>query len=183
MKNLKRKISAIVLSIAFVSMQSAFAVIETGLGGGSNINNVTGGYAGIDGAGTGNVDLNFNGNAHVNWDTLNVNKGESLNFNAVNGANNLTILNTVNHGMSTISGQISANSGIGQLIISNPNGVLFDGCQFTTAGDLMVTTQDMSGMNVNDLSNAKFTNAFGNPSNSSIQKPQSKEIHGLFTNL
>ena len=165
MKNLKRKVSAIVLSIAFVSMQSAFAVIETGLGGGSNINNVTGGYAGIDGAGTGNVDLNFNGNAHVNWDTLNVNKGESLNFNAVNGANNLTILNTVNHGMSTISGQISANSGIGQLIISNPNGVLFDGCQFTTAGDLMVTTQDMSGMNVNDLSNAKFTQIYDNNGN------------------
>ena len=67
--------------------------------------------------------------------------------------------------MSTISGQISANSGIGQLIIANPNGVLFDGCQFTTAGDLMVTTQDMSQMNVNDLSNAKFTQIYDSNGN------------------
>ena len=163
MKKLKRKVTAIVLSTLFAAMQVSYASIDTGLGagnGGADINNITGGYQGINGVGTGNVDLNFDGNAHVNWDHLNINKGESLNFNAVNGANNLTILNTVNHGMSTISGQISANSGIGQLIIANPNGVLFDGCQFTTAGDLMVTTQDMSQMNVNDLSNAKFTQIY-----------------------
>lgn len=168
MKNIKRKVTAIVLSTLFAAMQVSYASIDTGLGvgnGGADINNVTGGYQGIDGVGTGNVDLNFNGNAHVNWDHLNINKGESLNFNAVDGANNLTILNTVNHGMSTISGQISANSGIGQLIIANPNGVLFDGCQFTTAGDLMVTTQDMSQMNVNDLSNAKFTQIYDNNGN------------------
>ena len=168
MKNLKRKVTAIVLSTLFAAMQVSYASIDTGLGagnGGADINNITGGYQGIDGVGTGNVDLNFDGNAHVNWDHLNINKGESLNFNAVNGANNLTILNTVNHGMSTISGQISANSGIGQLIIANPNGVLFDGCQFTTAGDLMVTTQDMSQMNVNDLSNAKFTQIYDSNGN------------------
>ena len=168
MKNLKRKVTAIVLSTLFAAMQVSYASIDTGLGagnGGADINNITGGYQGINGVGTGNVDLNFDGNAHVNWDHLNINKGESLNFNAVNGANNLTILNTVNHGMSTISGQISANSGIGQLIIANPNGVLFDGCQFTTAGDLMVTTQDMSQMNVNDLSNAKFTQIYDSNGN------------------
>ena len=168
MKNLKRKVTAIVLSTLFAAMQVSYASIDTGLGagnGGADINNITGGYQGINGVGTGNVDLNFDGNAHVNWDHLNINKGESLNFNAVNGANNLTILNTVNHGMSTISGQISANSGIGQLIIANPNGVLFDGCQFTTAGDLMVTTQDMSQMNVNDLSNTKFTQIYDSNGN------------------
>ena len=168
MKNLKRTVTAIVLSTLFAAMQVSYASIDTGLGagnGGADINNITGGYQGINGVGTGNVDLNFDGNAHVNWDHLNINKGESLNFNAVNGANNLTILNTVNHGMSTISGQISANSGIGQLIIANPNGVLFDGCQFTTAGDLMVTTQDMSQMNVNDLSNAKFTQIYDSNGN------------------
>ena len=61
------------------------------------INKIEGGYAGQV-AGNGSLDLNFNGNAHVNWDHLNVNKGESLNFNAVGGANGLTILNTVNKG-------------------------------------------------------------------------------------
>ncbi len=162
MKNFKRKLSALVLSTLFASMQVSYAVIDTGLGagnGGATINNITGGYTGISGAGTGNVDLNFNGNAHVNWNTLNVNKGESLNFNATDGASGLTILNTVNQGMSNIYGQINANQGIGQLIISNPNGVLFDGAQFTTAGDAMITTKDLSGLSVSDLSNFDINNA------------------------
>ena len=162
MKDIKRKISALVLGTLFASMQVSYAVIDTGLGagnGGAVINNTTGGFAGINGAGTGNVDLNFNGNAHVNWNTLNVNKGESLNFNATNGASGLTILNTVNQGMSNIYGQINANQGISQLIISNPNGVLFDGAQFTTAGDAMITTKDLSGLSVNDLNNFDINNA------------------------
>ena len=168
MKDIKRKISALVLSTLFASMQVSYAVIDTGLGagnGGATINNITGGYAGISGAGTGNVDLNFNGNAHVNWNTLNVNKGESLNFNATNGATGLTVLNTVNQGMSNIYGQINANQGISQLIISNPNGVLFDGAQFTTAGDAMITTKDLSGVRAEDLNkfdikDAKYSKIF-----------------------
>ena len=168
MKNFKRKLSALVLSTLFASMQVSYAVIDTGLGvgnGGGVINNVTGGFVGVDGAGTGNVDLNFNGNAHVNWDSLNVNKNESLNFNATDGASGLTILNTVNHGMSNIYGQVSANQGISQLIISNPNGVLFDGAQFTTAGDAMITTKDLSGVKAEDLNkfdikDAKYSKIF-----------------------
>ncbi len=157
MKSLKKKISALVLTTVFASMQlGSFAAIDTGLGagnGGAVINGVNGGFAGVNGAGTGNVDLNFNGSAHVNWDSLNVNKGESLNFNAVGGANGLTILNTVNKGMSNIYGQINANQGISQLIISNPNGVLFDGAQFTTAGDTLITTQPMTATFVDGVMN------------------------------
>ena len=157
MKNLKKKISALVLTTVFASMQlGSFAAIDTGLGagnGGAVINGVDGGFVGVNGAGTGNVDLNFNGSAHVKWDTLNVNKGESLNFNAVGGANGLTVLNTVNKGMSNIYGQINANQGISQLIISNPNGVLFDGAQFTTTGDTMITTQPMTATFVDGVMN------------------------------
>ena len=91
MKNFKRKVSALVLSTLFASMQVSYAA---GLSDAA-INKIEGGYAGQV-AGNGSLDLNFNGNAHVNWDHLNVNKGESLNFNAVGGANGLTILNTVN---------------------------------------------------------------------------------------
>ena len=147
MKSIKRKLSALVLTTVFATMQISFASIDTGLGaglGGAEINNITGGYAGIDGIGTGNVDLNFDGNAHVNWDTLNVGSGESLNFNAVDGANGLTILNTVNSGMTNVYGSISANDGISRLIISNPNGVLFNGATFDAAGDVMLTTQPMT---------------------------------------
>ena len=157
MKNLKK--SAVVLCAVFASMQIAMAAeftnIDTGLGqglGGAHIDKITGGYEGIDGANTGNVDLNFSGNAHVNWGNLNLNSDETLNFNAVKGANDLTILNTVNGNMSRIYGTINASDGISNLIISNPNGVLFDGAHFTTAGDAMITTKDLSGVRVEDLS-------------------------------
>ena len=147
MKSLKKKISALVLTTVFASMQLSYAAIDTGLGagnGGAVINNAQGGFAGVTGANTGNVNVNFTGNTHVNWDSLNVNKGESLNFNAINGANGITVLNTVNNGMSTIAGQISANSGIAKLIISNPNGMLFNGATFDATGDVMLTTQALN---------------------------------------
>ena len=161
MKSLKRKFSALALTALFASMQVSYAAIDTGLGvgnGGAVINNTTGGFVDIK-TGNGSADLNFNGNTHVNWDSLNVNKGESLNFNAVGGSNNLTILNTVNQGMSKIYGQINSNSGIGKLIISNPNGMLFDGAKFTTAGDLQLTTKDLSNVRVEDLGNLNIDNA------------------------
>ncbi len=166
MKSLKRKFSALALTALFASMQVSYAAIDTGLGvgnGGAVINNTTGGFVDIK-TGNGSADLNFNGDAHVNWDSLNVNKGENLNFNAVGGSNNLTILNTVNHGMSNIYGQISANSGIGKLIISNPNGVLFDGATFATAGDAMITTQPMTATFVDgamSVSNVATTTPVG----------------------
>ena len=167
MKKKSIKLLSFILATMFVSMPLSFASIDTGLGnglGGAVINNAQGGFVGID-KGSNSADLNFNNDSIVNWDSLNINKGENLNFNAVNGANNLTILNTVNNGMSTIYGQISANSGIGKLIISNPNGMLFDGSTFTTAGDVMLTTQDMSNLGINDLSQAKFTQIYDKSGN------------------
>ena len=159
MKNLKKKVSALVLTTLFASMQVSFAA---GLSDAS-INKIEGGYVGQN-AGNGSLDLNFNGNSHVNWDHLNVNKGESLNFNAVGGASGLTILNTVNNGMTTIAGQVSANQGIAKLIISNPNGVLFNGATFDAAGDVMLTTQPMTATFVDgrmDVTNVGTTNAVG----------------------
>ena len=158
MKNLKKQ-SAVVLCAMFAAMQISSANIDTGLGignGGASIIDGGAGYVNMTGAGTGNVGLNFNANSHVKWDTLNVNKGEALNFNAVNGANDLTILNTVNNNMSKIYGDINANSGIGKLIISNPNGVLFDGARFTAAGDTMITTKDMTSVNVNNITDGNW---------------------------
>ena len=139
MSKITKKLSAIALCTVFASMQVAYAAIDTGLGN-AVINNTTGGYVGLD-KGTNSATLNFNGNSHVNWDTLNVGKGETLNFNAINGANNLTIVNTVNNGMTEVYGAINSNEGVAKLIISNPNGMLYDGAKFTTAGDLMLTTQ------------------------------------------
>lgn len=149
MKKFVKKLSAIALCTVFTAMQvSASSIMtgDTGLGqgnGGAVINGATGGYVGTD-LGDNSATLKFNGDSHVNWDTLNVNRGETLNFNAVDGANGLTVVNTVNRGMTNVYGTVSSNQGIAKLIISNPNGMLFDGATFTTAGDLQLTTQALS---------------------------------------
>ena len=157
MKNIKKKVSALVLTTMFAMMQVS-AAIDTGLGvgnGGAVINNATGGFKGVE-TGTNSATLKFDGNSHVNWNTLNVNGNETLNFNTVDGANGLTVINSVNQGMSKIYGQIKADNGISNLIISNPNGVLFDGAKFTTAGDTMITTQALNTANL-DLANPTFS--------------------------
>lgn len=142
MQKLMKNLSAVVICTVFATMQ-VNAAIDTGLGvgnGGAVIHGTTGGFAGVD-KGTNSATLKFNNNTHVDWDTLNVNKGETLNFNAVGGAKDLTVLNTVRTNMSQFYGNVNANAGIGKLIISNPNGMLFDGAKVTTAGDVMLTTQ------------------------------------------
>ena len=157
MKKINKRLSAIVLSTVFATMQVTMAApytggaVDTGLGGnygGAVINDATAGLVDVT-TGTNTADLNFNASSHVNWNTLNLNNNDTLNFNAVGGADNLTILNTVSTGMSSIYGQINSNAGIGKVIISNPNGILFDGAKFTGAGDIMLTTQPMT---------ANFTN-------------------------
>lgn len=141
MRNFK-KLSAIAVCTMFATMQIASAAIDTGLNN-AVINHADGGFAGLE-QGPNSATLNFNGNSHVNWDTLNVGGNETLNFNAVGGASGLTVVNTVNTGMSEIYGKVNANDGIAKLIISNPNGMLFDGAKFTTAGDTMLTTQPIT---------------------------------------
>ena len=163
MENFKKKLTSAILCTAFLTMQATLAAIDTGLGagnGGAVIDSVSGGFVGVT-TGSNSASLEFNGNAHVDWDSLNVNQGESLNFNATNGVSGLTILNTVKNGMSNIHGSINSNAGIAKLIISNPNGMLFDGASFTTVGDVMLTTQAMGANFVgNDM-----TLTYGNGEN------------------
>ena len=145
MRKFAKKLSAIALCTVLASMQMASAM-DVGLND-ATINHTQGGFAGLDSSSTaGNAVLNFNGNALVNWDRLNVGANESLQFNAVNNASGLTVVNTVNSGMSNFHGKIGANEGIQKLIISNPNGMLFDGAQFTTVHDLHLTTQQLNAI-------------------------------------
>ena len=147
MRKFAKKISAMALCTVFASMQIAAAAIDTGLGN-AVINKADGGFVGID-KGANSATLNFKGDSHVNWDTLNVGKGETLNFNATAGTSGITVLNTVNNGMTEVYGTITSNSGVAKLIISNPNGMLYDGAKFSTAGDLMLTTQALGANFVN----------------------------------
>ena len=48
-------------------------------------------------------------------DTLNVGKGETLNFNAIDGKTGITVLNTVNSGMTEVYGAINSNEGIAKV--------------------------------------------------------------------
>lgn len=159
MKNLKQ-LTAIAMCSVFATMQiSCAAPIDTGLGignGGAVINSTDSNFAGFT-PGTNSATLKFNGNSHVNWNTLNLNKNETLNFNAETGKSGISVLNTVNNNMSKIYGNIKTNDGISKVIISNPNGVLFDGAKFTTAGDVMVTTKNMTNVNVNNLTDGSWT--------------------------
>ena len=161
MKKLGKRLSAIAMTALFASMQlSCYANVtnfDTGLGGtnGAVINNATAGLQNVT-TGTNSATLNFTDSAHVNWNTFNINSGETMNFNAVGGANGLTVLNTVNTGMSKVYGTINTNAGIKQLIISNPNGMLYDGAHFNAAGDVMLSTQNMKNVNLNDLTGAYF---------------------------
>ena len=149
MKNFTKRFISIALCTAFTSMQvfaSSIMYGDTGLGygnGGAIINDSSGGYVGAD-LSDGTADLYFNGDAHVNWDSLNVNSWEILNYNATDGVSGITVVNTVNKGMTNVYGTISSGEGIAKLIISNPNGMLFDGAKFTTAGDLQLTTQALA---------------------------------------
>ncbi|MBQ7127010.1 filamentous hemagglutinin N-terminal domain-containing protein, partial [bacterium] len=144
-KNFKKSL-AFAMCLTFMSMQTTLASMDTGLGngiGGAVINGTNGGFVDMQ-TGNNSATLNFDGNTYVNWDSLNLNSNETLNFNAVNGANGINILNSVTGtGMSQIYGTINSNAGINQLIISNPNGVLFDGASFNAAGDVMLTTQQL----------------------------------------
>lgn len=151
MKKIAKRLSALVLSTVFATMQvSAYDVINGDIGigsqhGGSSINSSQGGYLGTNIDKTNNsATLEFNNHAHVDWDRLNVNSGEKLNFNAIDGANGLTVVNTVRNGMTNVYGEINANDGIAKLIISNPNGMIYDGATFTTTGDVELTTQALA---------------------------------------
>lgn len=138
MRKLTKKLSAITLCTLFASMQIASA---DGLAD-ATINSMS---SGTVSTGANSMTLGFDRNAHVNWGKLNVGSNEQLNFNAVNGASGLTILNTVTGGTaSVINGRITSNEGISRLIISNPNGMIYNGATVTTAGDLMLTTQPLT---------------------------------------
>ena len=175
MKNIK-KLSAIAMATVFATMQVTFAA--EGLSNAS-IKNTVGGFDGMT-TGTNSATLHFKGDTQVNWNTLNVNKNETLNFNANDGVSGIKVLNTVETGMSKIYGQINANDGISQLIIANPNGMLFDGASFNAAGDVMLTTKDVTLSNIDNASYGKVAGTDGRPYSINIQNGSEFNVGGKF---
>jgi len=164
LNNILKKVCAGLLSLSFLSMQSTFAeVLTTGNFAGSNVlNNVNGGAvisghtSGLSGVNTDGTtaNLNFNNNTRIDWSTLNVGNGQTLNFQ--NG--NYAVLNNVLNGMSTFAGRVTGQNGA--IIISNPNGMLLNGGQFETSGSIILTTKNLLGIGVNNLGdNTSINNA------------------------
>ncbi len=162
MGNLVKKVIASTLCVSFMSMQSAFGYQMTGdvlgnntmTGGtganGANIVSSSGGFQGFENGGLlglnkNEATLHFNGNAVINWGQLNVGSYQTLNF--ANG--NHVVLNNVLNGMSTFAGRVTGEQG--QIIISNPNGMLMQGGQFETSGSIMFTTKNLTDIKYTDL--------------------------------
>lgn len=101
---------------------------------GANLSNVTG--ARVDTDLTKATITNTQTNSVLNWNSLNTAKGQELNFVMKDGQ---TSLNKVTGtGLSTFAGGI--NSEHGRVIISNPNGMLFENGSYINANSIILTT-------------------------------------------
>lgn len=170
MNKIMTKTLSVMICIAFTGLQMSMAsVLTTGtyagtdvLGGtGANISGHNAGLTGVTTNGT-TATLNFGGNARIDWTKLNVDHGQTLNF--ANG--NFGVLNNVVGGsISKFAGTINAQNG--KVIISNPNGILFQGGKFESLGGLVLTTKNLQNLNVTDstdfdsINPASYSNGSG----------------------
>lgn len=150
MKKILTKTLSLVLCVAFAGMQTSLAaVLTTGDFAGRQVLNGTGAIikghtAGLRAVETDltNATLRFNNHTRIDWDKLNVDKGQKLYFN--NGSYGV-LNNVVGTSISKFAGSITADNA-GKIIISNPNGMLFQGGKFTSTGaGLLLTTKDLTG--------------------------------------
>ena len=151
MKNIMKKSIAVVLTMAFSGLQMSFATVLTRgvdsfnnaqvLGGsGAIIKNATAGLKSIE-TDQMNATLKFDNHTRIDWSKFNVDKNQSIYFN--NGS--YGVLNNVVQGsISKVAGLIKADNG--KVIISNPNGILFNGGKFESAGSIVLTTKDLTGL-------------------------------------
>ena len=146
-----KKSIAVVLTMAFSGLQMSFAtVLIRGVdsfnnaqvlgGSGAIIKNATAGLKSIE-TDQMNATLKFDNHTRIDWSKFNVDKNQSIYFN--NGS--YGVLNNVVQGsISKVAGLIKADNG--KVIISNPNGILFNGGKFESAGSIVLTTKDLTGL-------------------------------------
>ena len=154
MKKILTKTLSLVLCIAFTGMQMSLAAVLSSncLYGNTDVlkdaARITGHTAGLynikwtDETNKNEAKLYFNQNTRIDWSKLNVKSDQKLHF--VNGK--FGVLNNVTDGISTFAGTITAQQG--KIVISNPNGILFNGGKFESMGGLLLTTQDLTNFNV-----------------------------------
>lgn len=88
----------------------------------------------------GNTVINQNSDkAIVNWDSFNINTGETVTFNQ--NSSSSIILNRISGGQTNILGNINAN---GKVFLLNPNGIVFGSGSSVNVGGLLATTANIS---------------------------------------
>lgn len=143
MKKFTTKTLLALACVAVAGMQTAGAadMLTTHAGdvlSGASIHSHTAGLSSVVPNGK-SATLNFTDHTRIDWSKLNVAKDETLNFK--NG--NFAVLNNVlGKSITKVAGKITGENG--KIIISNPNGILFQGGKFETAGAAILTTKDLT---------------------------------------
>lgn len=120
-------------------------VIGSLVSGGAHANptggNVVAGGATINDRGNGTLDINQStGKAIINWKDFSIGANETVNFRQP-GSNSITLNRVVGNDPSAIFGRLNAN---GNVILVNPNGVLFGKGSRVDVGGLVATTANIS---------------------------------------
>ena len=137
---MNKKSSILPLKLFLVSLLSYGSLIENAFAlpqGG----NVTGGEASINQINSNQLDINqVSDRAVIDWNSFNVSTPETINF--IQPSNNSAILNRVTGDTrSNIAGSINAN---GQVMLVNPNGIIFTKTANINVGSLFATTLDIT---------------------------------------
>lgn len=120
-------------------------VIGSLVSGGAHANptggNVVAGGATINDRGNGTLDINQStGKAIINWKGFSIGANETVNFRQP-GSNSVTLNRVVGNDPSAIFGRLNAN---GNVVLVNPNGVLFGKGARVDVGGLVATTANIS---------------------------------------
>lgn len=165
MKSLNRKIKALLVLFSFaaympVSTMPSFADVATNLDLNSSIN---GGYVGWNGTDKNKYDVNVKGGlgtvAQFDWNKFNV--GSKTTVDWIFSAGNQTAINRVlnNGGMSYIYGKLTSSCSVtgcdhqksGNVILINPNGIMFGNGSQVNLNSFTASTRDLTGMkNIED---------------------------------
>lgn len=104
---------------------------------------VTGGSASISQSGTATTINQSSNRAIIRWDSFDLNSSESVRFNQPN-TSSITVNRIRDNKPSQINGRISAN---GNIVLMNPNGVVFGATSTVDVGGLVATTSDLEDDN------------------------------------
>jgi filamentous hemagglutinin family protein len=132
-------VRAVCIAVALSGMFSWQMRANPVLGGG---NPVTQGTATFNGLGTGNLTVNTSAHAFINWQSFNIDAGETTSF--VQPSASSVVWNQINDtSPSTILGNLNAN---GYVILQNQNGFVVGGSAAISAHGLLMTTASPSQM-------------------------------------